>query len=551
MKKFYLVIAVALAFSYGLTAQDVHFTQQFDNPVYLNPAHSGMGKKANRLVLQYRDQWRTVPVPFASAFASYDRRLFKTESQSLGAGLQLVYDRAGDGGLSTVKASISPSYTRYFKEESLWLSVGIQVGMYHRFVNTSDLVFESQYDGVNVNDNSGEALGGNATAADLGLGVHLGSKIGEKDHRVEGGFSVYNIHKPDLAFIENATDERPVRYNAYVSTEIFLGDNGWSLNPVFQYQRQEKLDNILPILYAKKYVKTDNRDMAFSFGGGYRVDDAAAMYFAYEVGDFKLGLSYDVNTSSFNDATNTVGAGEILLKYEFERKKKEVVIEVEIDSVFEDTVVVAEPEPVEPVEMEPVVPEPVKPEPIKPVPTLIEQINAGISLNLFFPNDYPDPRTLATTTSMSYGEVYEKYMQLAPDYISQGGEEGGMGDFIEDELTAEWERYNQLMRDIRLALAEGKQVTVEIRGYTSPIASASYNEKLARRRIMSVMNQFRTKEDIGRYFEEGRIVIIENPLGESQAPAGISDDRNDMKNSVYSSRAAFERRVEIERVTIE
>lgn len=551
MKKFYLVIAVALAFTFGLTAQDVHFTQQFDNPVYLNPAHSGMGKKANRLVLQYRDQWRTVPVPFASAFASYDRRLFKTESQSLGAGLQLVYDRAGDGGLSTVKASISPSYTRYFKEESLWLSVGIQVGMYHRFVNTSDLVFESQYDGVNVNDNSGEALGGNATAADLGLGVHLGSKIGEKDHRVEGGFSVYNIHKPDLAFIENATDERPVRYNAYVSTEIFLGDNGWSLNPVFQYQRQEKLDNILPILYAKKYVKTDNRDMAFSFGGGYRVDDAAAMYFAYEVGDFKLGLSYDVNTSSFNDATNTVGAGEILLKYEFERKKKEVVIEVEIDSVFEDTVVVVEPEPVEPVEMEPVVPEPVKPEPIKPVPTLIEQINAGISLNLFFPNDYPDPRTLATTTSMSYGEVYEKYMQLAPDYISQGGEEGGMGDFIEDELTAEWERYNQLMRDIRLALAEGKQVTVEIRGYTSPIASASYNEKLARRRIMSVMNQFRTKEDIGRYFEEGRIVIIENPLGESQAPAGISDDRNDMKNSVYSSRAAFERRVEIERVTIE
>jgi len=562
VKKLVLVAIGLVVGLWSVSAQDVHFTQQFDNSIYLNPALSGMGKKANRILLQYRDQWRTVPVPFSSAFVSYDRRLFKDESQSIGGGLQLLYDRAGDGHLSTIKASISPSYTRYFKEERISLSVGIQAGMIHRFVNTDDLIFESQYDGTDINDNSGEALGGSVTAPDLGLGVHVGSKIGDKMHRVEGGFSVYNVHQPNLSFEENGSDKRPVRYNVYATSEVFIGDKGWSINPVFQYQRQEKLNNILPIVYAKKYIKTDNnKEMAFSFGGGYRFDDAAQMYVAYEVGDFKLGLNYDINTSSFNDATNTVGAGEILLKNEWERKKKEKEIEIVIESVMVDSTEIVEEEVVEEEEVVVVVEEVEEPEEVveevieevvpEVVRTVIDEINEGMNISLYFPNDYPDPRTTRPTTNRTYEQVFRDYMSLSVDYYRLGGEEGNMVKFMEEEVMYEWNRYGQLMKQIRKLLREGNTITVEIRGYTSPLATGDYNLNLSKRRIQSVINQFSKMEDIGQYFKDGRIKIVENPFGETKSDVSVSDDYNDKKQSVYSDKASFERRVEIERITVE
>ena len=544
-------------FSYT-NAQDVHYTQQFDNDIYLNPAQSGLGNKANRLVFQYRDQWRTVPVPFSSTFISYDRRLMSKNSNVLGGGVQLLYDRSGDGHLSTIKASVSPAYTRMFKDDKLGLSIGVQVGMVHRFVDVDALIFESQYDGVDVNPGSGEALSGSVTALDLGAGLQFSAKIGDKEHEIKTGFSAYNLNEPNLSFVENGSDPRPMRYNAYITSEIFVGQK-WSLNPVFEYQRQEKLDNMLPILYAKRYLKEEKRN-AISFGGGYRVDDAAMIYVAYEIKDFKIGLNYDINTSSFNDATNSVGAGEILLKYEWERKKKEIV-EVVIDTVVvEDSVDIVE-EIVEEEEEEEVVEVPIVEEVEEeevaeevvevPEPTMLEDIANGINIKLFFPNDYPDPKSFSTTTKTTYEEIYRKYMRLSLDYYSKGGEEGNMYDFIDNSVIAEWKRFTKLMTEVRAALREGKSVTIDIRGYTSPIATGNYNLNLSKRRVQSIINQMNLREDMNEYLDNGQLKIIEQPYGETKANDQVSDDKSNVKKSIYSDKASFERRIEIEKVVIE
>lgn len=550
----------------ALTAwsQDVHFTQQFDNDLYLNPALTGHGNKANRLIAQYRDQWRTVPVPFSSSFISYDRKIGIGDGGNiLGLGGHLVYDRSGDGHLSTIKVSVSPAYTQSFKDDRFRLSVGFQAGVIHRFVDQDGLVFESQYDGTTVNDNSGEPLSGSVTRPDLGMGLHFGSALGDKRHKLEAGFSLYNMHEPNVSLVTNGTDPRPIRYNTYVTSEIFIGSNGWSVNPVFHFQRQEKLDNILPLVYAKKYVKREKRNSAFSFGAGYRIDDAAQMYFAYEIGDFKMGLTYDINTSAFNDATNTVGAGEILLKYEWERKKKEVVIEDVIDSTLvEDTTLVEEELPEEEIveeveeviEETPEVSETETTEPeetIPPKPTILDEINNGIAIQLFFPNDYPDPRSWEQKTWTTYGDNYQAYIRLANEYYRKGGEEGNMIDFILTKVHAEYSRYQTLIKAITEALRDGKQVTVSIRGYTSPLANNAYNENLSKRRIMSVVNQMTQNNTLKYYLDQGQLTVEELPLGETRSDESVSDDLNDKKRSVYSEQAAFERRVEIEKVVVE
>ncbi|MEZ5022393.1 MAG: PorP/SprF family type IX secretion system membrane protein [Chitinophagales bacterium] len=563
MKKIFAVFICLITAIVFVKAQDVHFSQQFDNDIYLNPAQSGLGKKANRLVLQYRDQWRSVPVPYSSAFVSYDRKINAGENQLLGAGLQLLYDRAGDGKLSTIKVSVSPSYTRFFKEERIGLSVGFQIGMLHRFIDSDGLVFESQFDGVGVNNPSGEALNGTATAPDLGFGLHLSSKIGDKNHIIETGFSMYNFHEPNLSFIENAIDNRPTRFNVYAKSEVFVGQNGWSINPVLQYQRQENLNNILPLVFAKKYLK--NKNMAFSFGGGYRVKDAAKMYFAYEVNDFKIGVNYDINTSAFNDATNSIGAGEILLKYEFERKKTEKIVEIEIDTLLaEDTTEFVE-EIEEQVEEEVVVEvdetevtEEIE-ETVDKVETVIEtpkvsridEINAGTNIQLYFPNDYPNPNSLSPTTKTPYGEIYRKYIELSVEYYRLGGNEGNMQDFIDNHVIKEWNKYNQLISEISKLLKEGKTVTLVVKGHTSPLANSDYNLNLSKRRVQSFINQVSFREDLDLYIKNGQLKVTEVFYGETKSDAAVSDDSKNKKQSIYSDKAAFERRVEIEKVIVE
>lgn len=564
MKKVFAVFIYVLSTFVLVKAQDVHFSQQFDNDIYLNPAQSGLGKKANRLVLQYRDQWRSVPVPYSSAFISYDRKINAGEHQLLGAGLQLLYDRAGDGHLSTIKVSVSPSYTRFFKEDRIGLSVGFQIGMLHRFIDSDGLVFESQYDGVGVNNPSGEALSGTATAPDLGFGVHLSSKIGDKNHVISTGFSMYNFHQPNLSFIENAIDNRPSRYNVYASSEVFVGQNGWSINPVLEFQRQDNVNNILPIIYAKKYLK--DKPMAFSFGGGYRVNDAAKMYFAYEVKDFKIGVNYDLNTSKFNDATNSIGAGEILLKYEFERRKTEKIVEVEVDTLMpedttqlveeteeaieEEVIVETETEETVTTEEESVAEEK---ETVVEVPkvSMIEQINSGTGIQLYFPNDYPDPRSTSATTKTSYGEIYRRYIELSVEYYRLGGVEGNMPAFIDDHVVKEWNKYNELISEITKLLEQGKSVTLVVKGHTSPLAQSDYNLNLSKRRVQSFINQISFREDLDQYISNGQLSIQEVFYGETKSDVSVSDDSKNKKQSIYSDKAAFERRVEIEQVIVE
>jgi hypothetical protein len=54
---------------------------------------------------------------------------------------------------------------------------------------------------------------------------------------------------------------------------------------------------------------------AFILGGYYRFKDAAVLETAYEFSNYRIGLSYDINLSDLNVATNSKGGFEISLKF--------------------------------------------------------------------------------------------------------------------------------------------------------------------------------------------------------------------------------------------
>lgn len=183
-------------------------------------------------------------------------------------------------------------------------------------------------------------------------------------------------------------------------------------------------------------------------------------------------------------------------------------------------------------------------------------------LELYFPNDLPDPKSQDTTTNANYAGIMEVYLQQQEKYMSvysrglkrnkkQDAEDEILNLFM-DDIEGNWnklELFCQLAEDLIL---HGKTIALTIKAYTSPLNNAEYNKKLAKRRIASLMNYFAAHNNgsLIHYIENGSLRINTIAFGESESSGKISDDLRDKRNSIYSPAAARARKITIEAVEI-
>ena len=99
-------------------------------------------------------------------------------------------------------------------------------------------------------------------------------------------------------------------------------------------------------------------------------------------------------------------------------------------------------------------------------------------------------------------------------------------------------------------LEEHQSIEITIKGFASPLAKSDYNTNLSKRRISSLMNYFNSTDNgkLKSYIDEGRLIIHSAPFGESTSSKSANDDGNNIKESIYSPKAAMERRIEIQEV---
>ncbi|MBK6620692.1 MAG: hypothetical protein IPG32_07395 [Saprospirales bacterium] len=180
-----------------------------------------------------------------------------------------------------------------------------------------------------------------------------------------------------------------------------------------------------------------------------------------------------------------------------------------------------------------------------------------LPLALFFDNDEPDKRTQRTSTRKTYGETFERYMVRKKEYLEEYGDPLGederaladehMDSFFEEEVRKGYDHLQRFSEILLERLEKGDRVEIFIKGYTSPRAKSEYNLSLGQRRISSVRNHFQAhKSGVFRPFlESGQLRITERSFGETLASREVSDELEDLRNSVYSIGAARERRVEI------
>lgn len=207
--------------------------------------------------------------------------------------------------------------------------------------------------------------------------------------------------------------------------------------------------------------------------------------------------------------------------------------------------------------------------PVVPPPNRFESLtdlNKKLPVTLYFHNDEPNPRTLDTVTDLSYLETYAAYVELEEKYKKEYAK-GLTGDKAEeakediDDFFTEFVRQGSIDLDeftrlLKIELDKGYAIEITVKGFASPLAKTAYNVNLTKRRIASLVNYLYTFDNgaFAPYLDQtaqngGALTFVQIPFGEYTANNLISDNVNDKKNSVYSRKAALERKIEIQSVS--
>ena len=330
MKKVLLGVGAALILAQAAQAQDAHFTQYFASPLTLNPALTGLTQCDLRVSANYRNQWAAVSSnPYTTGSISFDMATLKDKlnnGDALGVGLLVLYDKAGTGSLTNTTAGLSVAYHKALGVEKRHsISLGVQGYLVQKNINFNNLDFEDEYDrnsGVAVFQ-TGESIGNqDLTYPDFNAGIMYSGRVSE-NATAYAGFSYYHLTRPEETFLNNGTAVADLkiasRYTGYLGGSFNLNENT-VLYASGLYQQQAKASETV-LGAAVGFVLNPGFDVEYSratilyLGGWWRYGDAVAPYIGFEWSKMQLGISYDVNVSSFTPATNGNGAYEISLIY--------------------------------------------------------------------------------------------------------------------------------------------------------------------------------------------------------------------------------------------
>lgn len=309
------IILLFISFGSSSHAQDIHYSQYSFAPSLLSPALSHNFDVEFQGGAIYKNQWASVPVKYSSFLGYFDKKILKSfAGNSLAYGVHFQYDKAGDAGMSLMKVQFNGAISRPISP-LVSLSLGIGAGYGSRQFSPEKLTFGSQYtDQYRPGTPSGEIFNEtNIGFLDLAIGLNARLNIKNKHHG-NIGFSLSHFNQPKVSFLGADVSLFP-SMQLYALGNLYLSENtDILLNTV--YRRQSVYNEVVVSSGLKYYLNKEiNKTLAVSFLAGTRLGDAFFPEFHVYYKNWTGGLSYDINNSDFNVATNGKGGPEFSIKY--------------------------------------------------------------------------------------------------------------------------------------------------------------------------------------------------------------------------------------------
>lgn len=273
-------------------SQDIHFSQWYNNPLFLNPANAGQFDGDYRITAHQREQWVSVSVPFSSTSVAFDMPY-----KSWGFGAQLFRDQSGSSNLSLTQLSFS--LARFVES---W-SFGFHFGFAQQRIDYSELYFLD----------AGEQIPSLSKGyMDFGLGVNNTLFISESELKV--GYSLAHINRPNRSFYSDK-DPLAVKHQLTTNFEKPLSPQ-WALEPFLYYALQgQQAQCVLGSNISFDISEYYYQDIKLEAGSFYRFGDAVGVLIGVNWQSSHLAFTYDWNVSDLVPASNYLGAWELSFRH--------------------------------------------------------------------------------------------------------------------------------------------------------------------------------------------------------------------------------------------
>lgn len=320
MKRYAGIILVSLmAVSAG--AQDIHFSQFYENAIMRNPALTGIFSGDYKVGANYRTQWSNISVPFRTFLVSAETRVATNRQVGdyLSFGVAATYDMAGSISFNSLQVYPALNYNKSLEDKrNSYLSVGFAGGYIQRSVDFSKATFSSQY--INGSYSSTNMSGENFNNTtlqnyDVAAGISLNSSAGPGNIvNYYVGFSAFHLNKPKHAFKDDNV--------LIVLATKYAGNAGfsWRINSQFglvghmDYYKQGTYTQLIGGGMASWQTANETGGNFKIYAGLFvRAKDAIIPTFKIDYDIYSLTFSYDVNSSSLQPYTRGAGGTEISL----------------------------------------------------------------------------------------------------------------------------------------------------------------------------------------------------------------------------------------------
>jgi type IX secretion system PorP/SprF family membrane protein len=310
-------------------AQDIHFSQFYNAPVNINPALTGAFQGDTRYTANFRNQWRKVPVNYLTFAGTYDTKLRSNilKFGELSVGGHFHYDSAGDSNFynSQLAGLASLSKTITSKDR---LSLGLSVGVTFLGFDYSDLRFNSQFDGEIFTPDLASGEGGgnvneNMAYLDMNIGLNWRHEVKKSRSFFNVGMAAMHFNSPNVNFYNNRDESLDIRVNVFINGAIEL-TRKLDLRARTLAQKKGPEQQFLVGLAGRYFIDPNlAKETSIELGVNYRFfdfGDAWSPTLELNHKSMTIGLSYDVNVSDFNVATQNRGAFEVALIYRTARE---------------------------------------------------------------------------------------------------------------------------------------------------------------------------------------------------------------------------------------
>lgn len=313
-----LLLGVMMAAGLGATAQDIHFSQFYENAILRNPALTGIFSGDYKAGVNYRTQWGNISNPFQTVMVSAETRIAvnKETHDYLSFGLCTSYDRAGSIDFNSLQVMPAINYNKSLNDQrASYLSMGFSAGYIQRSINTAMMTTDDMWiaGGFDPNAATGENLGYRQIKHyDVSAGLSFNSTAGDQGQVVYYvGVGAYHFTRPRQSFNPGESFIRlSPRFTGNVGVQARITSNvGLTLHANYTNQNPYQETMFGGLVSYRASFQNDQR-VSLSAGCFVRLKDAVIPTLKLDYKTYAFTMSYDVTTSSLRPSLNSAGGWE-------------------------------------------------------------------------------------------------------------------------------------------------------------------------------------------------------------------------------------------------